>query len=103
MHELEQHALTLENGSYGATANFIGTARDFNDDKTVSSLTLEHYPGMTEKELERIVEQAKQRWDIIDALIIHRVGEIKCGEPIVLTAAWAAHRETCICGVSVFD
>lgn len=91
--ELQQHQTTLAKGKYGALASFIGSARDFNDNRTVQMLTLEHYPGMTEQELERIVARAKQRWDILEALIVHRVGTIDVGEPIVLTAAWAAHRD----------
>jgi len=55
-------------------------------------MTLEHYPGMTEKELGAIITEAHERWDIIDALIVHRVGALNPGEPIVLTAVWSAHR-----------
>ncbi|HLE94240.1 MAG TPA: molybdenum cofactor biosynthesis protein MoaE, partial [Sulfuricaulis sp.] len=55
-------------------------------------MTLEHYPGMTEKHLQLIHDEAGQRWEILDALVIHRVGEIRPGEPIVLVAVWSAHR-----------
>lgn len=79
-------------GKYGATLSFVGTMRDFNDDAAVSAMTLEHYPGMTEKHLERIVTEAKQRWEIVDALIVHRVGALTPNEPIVLVAVWSAHR-----------
>ncbi len=82
----------LTGGSFGATASFVGTMRDFNEGDTVSGMTLEHYPGMTEKQLEAIIDDAKAKWDVIDALIVHRVGDIKPGEPIVLTAVWSAHR-----------
>lgn len=79
-------------GKFGATLSFVGTMRDFNDGDTVSGMTLEHYPGMTEKHLNDICEEARRRWDIADALIVHRVGEIKPNEPIVLVAVWSAHR-----------
>jgi len=83
----------LEPGKYGATASFVGTMRDFNQGDDVTSMTLEHYPGMTESYLNKICEEAKQRWDLIDCLIVHRVGEIHPNEPIVLTVAWSAHRK----------
>ena len=83
---------TAEHGRYGATASFVGTMRDMNDDASVERMTLEHYPGMTEKYLARIDDEARRRWDVLDVLIVHRVGELKPGDPIVLTAVWAAHR-----------
>ncbi len=79
-------------GSYGATAVFVGTMRDFNEGERVESLFLDHYPGMTERELERILREARSQWEFLDALIEHRVGEIEPGEPIVLVAVWCAHR-----------
>lgn len=82
----------LKPGSFGATASFIGTMRDFNDDENVSTMYLEHYPGMTEKQLAEITEEAQQQWDILDLLIVHRVGEIQVSEPIVLTCVWSVHR-----------
>ena len=87
-----QDALLGASGKFGATVSFVGTMRDFNEDQTVRAMTLEHYPGMTERHLERIVTEAKQRWDIIDALIVHRVGELRPDDPIVLVAVWASHR-----------
>ena len=80
-------------GKYGATASFTGTMRDFNENKTVTSMTLEHYPGMTEKHLHEIAESACGKWNLIDTLIIHRVGRIEIGDPIVLVATWSAHRK----------
>ena len=76
----------LRNGdrAVGAVAAFIGTVRDVNADATVTSMTLEHYPGMTEKALAAIVDEAKARWDIADALVIHRVGALKPADQIVL-------------------
>jgi molybdopterin synthase catalytic subunit len=76
----------------GAVACFVGQVRDLNDGDQVALMTLEHYPGMTEKALERIVDQAKQRWDIFDALVIHRVGELKPADQIVLVIVTGAHR-----------
>lgn len=79
-------------GRYGATAIFVGTMRDFNDGEPVRGMTLEHYPGMTERHLQRIVETATQKWSLLDALVIHRVGELRPNDPIVLVAVWSAHR-----------
>jgi len=79
-------------GQYGATASFVGTMRDFNEGEPVQSMTLEHYPGMTEKHLEKICTEAKQKWDLLDTLVVHRVGDIKISEPIVLVCVWSAHR-----------
>ncbi len=77
----------------GAVASFIGTVRDVNDAANVSPLTLEHYPGMTEKALEAIVDDAKARFDICEALVIHRVGTLAPGDQIVLVVVTGAHRE----------
>lgn len=76
----------------GAVATFTGLVRDLNDAAQVSTLTLEHYPGMTEKALAQIVDDAKQRWDIYDALVIHRVGPLRPGDQIVFVAVTSAHR-----------
>ena len=78
-------------GQYGATAVFVGSMRDFNEGSQVRSMTLEHYPGMTEKHLEAISVEARERWDILDSLIIHRHGAMHPGDPIVLVAVWTAH------------
>ncbi len=80
-------------GQYGATASFVGTMRDFNEDKSVTSMTLEHYPGMTEKHLQTIAEEAMEKWQLLDVLILHRIGKIKTSEDIVLVATWSAHRK----------
>ncbi len=87
-----QHTLSALPGQYGATAIFIGTMRDFNDGATVQGMTLEHYPGMTERHLQRIVESATQEWRLLDALVIHRVGVLQPNDPIVLVAVWSAQR-----------
>ena len=76
----------------GAVAAFVGLVRDINDAAVVSTLTLEHYPGMTEKALARIVDEAKARWNVYDALVIHRVGELKPTDQIVLVVVTGAHR-----------
>lgn len=76
----------------GAVAAFIGLVRDVNDAAAVATLTLEHYPGMTEKALAGIVAEARARWQVLDATLIHRVGELKPADQIVLVAVSSAHR-----------
>jgi molybdopterin synthase catalytic subunit len=76
----------------GAIACFIGVVRDRNDGSAIASMTLEHYPGMTEKALDAIVEQARSRWDLYDVLVIHRVGDLRPTDPIVLVIVTSAHR-----------
>jgi molybdopterin synthase catalytic subunit len=76
----------------GAVASFIGVVRDLNENDRVAEMTLEHYPGMTEKALEKMVAEARSRWEIYDALIIHRVGTLKPGDQIVLVVVTGAHR-----------
>lgn len=80
-------------GRFGATAVFVGSLRDFNQGQAVSSMTLEHYPGMTEAYLEKICAEARTRWELLDTLVIHRCGLLQHGEPIVLVAVWSAHRD----------
>ncbi len=77
---------------YGATASFIGTMRDFNEGDDVTSMTLEHYPKMTEKQLNEIIDVAANKWSLLNILVIHRVGKILPAEPIVLVAVWSSHR-----------
>lgn len=81
-----------DSAEYGATAAFVGTMRDFNEGDDVHAMTLEHYPGMTDRYLEQLREQAAERWDLLDTLVVHRVGALRPGDPIVLVAAWSAHR-----------
>jgi molybdopterin synthase catalytic subunit len=76
----------------GAVVSFVGQVRDINEGDEVSQLTLEHYPGMTEKSLQAIITQAKARWNIIDVLIIHRVGTLQPCDQIVLVAVSGGHR-----------
>ena len=84
--------LRVARPNVGAVVSFVGQVRDLNDGNTIARLTLEHYPGMTEKSLEAIVNQAKSRWNIMDATIIHRVGTLQPLDQIVLVAVSSAHR-----------
>ena len=88
----ELAALRARDARVGALASFLGLVRDINDGARVAGMTLEHYPGMTEKALEAIVTEAKGRWDIYEALVIHRVGPLKPCDQIVLVAVTSAHR-----------
>lgn len=76
----------------GAVAAFVGTVRDVNDGDRVGTLSLEHYPGMTEKAIEKIVVEAGERWSVMGATVIHRVGELLPTDRIVLVAVSSAHR-----------
>jgi len=88
----ELATLRARDARVGAVVTFIGTVRDVNDDSRVSQMTLEHYPGMTDTALEAIIVNAKARFDIYDALVIHRVGELRPTDQIVLVAVTSAHR-----------
>jgi molybdopterin synthase catalytic subunit len=85
-------ALRAQQPQVGAVVSFVGTVRDLNDGATVTQMELEHYPGMTEKALQQIVEQAQARWAFLDALVIHRIGPLQPLDQIVLVAVTAAHR-----------
>ena len=85
-------ALTRGNAKVGAVASFVGLVRDVNEGAGVAQMSLEHYPGMTEKSLEAIVQEARGRWDIMDSTVIHRVGPLAPGDRIVLVAVTGAHR-----------
>jgi molybdopterin synthase catalytic subunit len=76
----------------GGVSIFVGVVRDFNEDAQVSGLYLEHYPGMTEKQIEKIVSEAMSRWDIKAATVIHRVGQLAPSDEIVFVGAASAHR-----------
>lgn len=76
----------------GANAVFVGTMRDFNEGDTVQAMRLEHYPAMTQQHLDGMVQAAVSRWSLDHVLLLHRVGELLPGEPIVLVAVWSAHR-----------
>lgn len=89
----EIQKISASSHNIGAVVSFTGLVRDFNDGSNISSLTLEHYPGMTEKELEKIEAEARERWDLNACLIIHRFGLMALGEPIVLVVTASAHRK----------
>ena len=76
----------------GAVASFLGVVRDENDERSVGSMFLEHYPGMTERAIERIVGDARSRWPLSAVTVIHRIGALSPGDPIVLVAAASSHR-----------
>ena len=88
----EIDALRAGDPRIGAIATFVGTVRDANDGASVATMTLEHYPGMTERALADIVAEVKGRFDIVDALVVHRVGRLVPGDAIVLVAVTGAHR-----------
>jgi molybdopterin synthase catalytic subunit len=85
-------ALRAGNAQIGAVASFIGVVRDLNDGDRVAAMTLEHYPGMTEKAIEAIIAQASGRWQLYDALVIHRIGRLAPLDQIVLVVVASAHR-----------
>ncbi len=87
----EIDALRKGRTGIGAIVTFTGTVRDAHGE--VTAMTLEHYPGMTEKELARVEAEAHARWPLQATLIVHRVGRLEPGDNIVLTAAASAHRE----------
>jgi molybdopterin synthase catalytic subunit len=88
----EVAAMRRGNPKVGAIASFVGVVRDLNDGADVAEMTLEHYPGMTEKALEKIVGEAKGRWNIYDALVVHRIGTLRPTDQIVLVVVASAHR-----------
>ena len=88
----EMDLLRADNPKIGAIASFVGVVRDMNEGESVSTMTLEHYPGMTEKALAQICDEAKSRWDLYDVLVIHRIGELKPTDQIVLVIVTSAHR-----------
>ena len=95
-HELSEYqrdSRQLAPGSYGACASFIGTMRDFNEGDDVRGMFLEHYPGMTENQLTQLGKEAMETHELLDVIILHRVGDIMPNDPIVLVAAWSAHRK----------
>ena len=91
---IEQEVAALRSGDarVGAVCVFVGTVRDRNDGSGVASMTLEHYPGMTEKSIEAMLDEAQKRFDIRAARVIHRVGELQPQDQIVMVAVTSAHR-----------
>lgn len=88
----EVDAMRAGRTDIGAIASFVGLARDMNEGSGVAAMTLEHYPGMTEKALKEVVDSARARWTLQDVTVIHRVGRLLPGDPIVLVAVASAHR-----------
>ena len=88
----ELHLLRKDLPGIGGINVFVGTVRDVHQGDVVAAMELEHYPGMTEKSLQDIVEQAKRRWDVLNATIIHRVGKLYPSDQIVLVAVASTHR-----------
>ena len=88
----EMAAVRAGNPKVGAVASFVGVVRDVNDGAGVATLTLEHYPGMTEKALHGIVEQASSRWEVLDCTVIHRFGTLQPTDQIVFVAVASGHR-----------
>lgn len=91
--DIASYEKSLEmSGQFGATASFVGSMRDYNDDQRVNRMMLEYYPGMTEKHIEKICLHAIEKWSLLDVMVIHRVGEVSIGDAIVAISVWAAHR-----------
>ncbi|WP_036800412.1 MULTISPECIES: molybdopterin synthase catalytic subunit MoaE [Photobacterium] len=88
----DEYAKLAEGTDAGAVVTFIGKVRDFNQGDSVTGLSLEHYPGMTEKSLAEIVEQARERWPLLKTRVIHRVGDLELGDQIVFVGVTSAHR-----------
>ncbi len=87
-----QEEMRAANPAIGAVVTFLGQMRDINEGDQVSSMTLEHYPGMTEKALQAIVDEADQRWELMGIRVVHLVGELQPLDPIVLVAVASSHR-----------
>lgn len=82
----------LPRGKCGAGVVFVGYLRDFNENNSVQAMSLEHYPGMTERHIEKIASEAVVRWELSHVLVAHRVGHLNISDPMVLIAVWSAHR-----------
>ena len=92
--ELFEHRKTFSKiGNHGACSTFVGTMREYNGGDRVLAMQLEHYSGMTEKQLEEIVGEARKAHEILDGLLLHRIGNVYPGEDIVLVAVWSTHRK----------
>lgn len=89
----ELEALHAANRGVGAVVGFVGYVRDFNDGREVAGMFLEHAPGMTEKALAKILAEAGRRWPLLQAEVLHRVGRLEPGEPIVFVGTASAHRQ----------
>ncbi len=92
----ELEALSRGHRNVGAVASFVGLVREISEDENVSAMVLEHYPGMTERQLAKIEAEARARWPLDEVLIIHRHGRLEPGDRIVLCAATSAHRQAAL-------
>ncbi|APC18738.1 molybdenum cofactor biosynthesis protein MoaE [Pseudomonas frederiksbergensis] len=90
---VEINTLHASNLSIGAVVSFVGYVRDFNAGQEVAGMFLEHYPGMTEKVLGKIADEARQRWPLLGLVLIHRIGALQPGEPIVFIGIGSSHRQ----------
>jgi molybdopterin synthase catalytic subunit len=89
---VEVAALRRGNSRIGAVASFVGVVRDVNEGDAVGEMTLEHYPGMTERSIEAIIDEARGRWEVLDALVVHRIGTLGPTDQIVLVIVTSGHR-----------
>lgn len=89
----ELNALHAADVGVGGVVGFVGYVRDFNEGREVGGLFLEHYPGMTEKALAKIADEAGRRWPLLKLEILHRIGRLEPGEPIVFVGCASAHRQ----------
>jgi len=94
----EVNAMHAANAGVGAVASFVGYVRDFNDGREVAGMFLEHAPGMTEKALTKIIVEAEQRWPLLKVEVLHRIGTLQPGEPIVFVGVASAHRQAAFDG-----
>lgn len=94
----EVNAMHAANAGVGAVVSFVGYVRDFNDGLEVAGMFLEHAPGMTEKALTKIIVEAEQRWPLLKVEVLHRIGTLQPGEPIVFVGVASAHRQAAFDG-----
>ena len=92
----ETARLTAGRSDVGGIGSFVGTVRGVAGGRAITAMTLEHYPGMTERAMSRIADAAVERWSLLGCTLIHRVGPLRPGENIVLVLAAAAHRQACL-------
>ncbi len=90
--EVARFAESIPQGRFGATAVFVGTMRDFNGDEAVAEMLLDHYEGMTQKHLSDLAAEVAEQYQLTDLMMLHRVGKVVPSDPIVVVAAWSAHR-----------
>ena len=88
--------MTAGRTDIGGLASFVGLVREIADGEKISAMTLEHYPGMTEKQLEKVEGEARARWPLLDVLVVHRYGRLEPGERIVLVITASAHRKAAL-------